>query len=348
MIVCNVDRFLAESIESILGQTFRDFEFIIVDFGSTDKSLSIILSYAVKDSRIRLHQIPHCSLPEARNAGCFLAQGRYIAIADADDVSLPDRLHVQVEFMEEHPGVGVVGGAVEFTDATGRPLFTHRHPLGDPEIREALMTHSVLWQPTAFIRRDAFGFVGGYRALFIQTEDYDLWLRISEHFQIVNLEEVVVKYRFHPHQVSMRKRTQQSLCILAAQLGAAARRNGVPDPLNSVHEITSESLAVLGVTKAEQQRQLASDRKDWIRHMCMAGEYPAALKTAQEALKFDLEYLEPWEIANLHLTVARLNWSQSRPLASALSVARAVLAHPVMVGRPLKPLLRRLSLVGPD
>ncbi len=101
MVMCNVDRFLAESIESILGQTFRDFEFIIVDFGSTDKSKAIASSYATKDSRIRFHEIPNCGLAEARNVSCSLARGRYIAIMDADDVSVPDRLMLQIEVHEE-------------------------------------------------------------------------------------------------------------------------------------------------------------------------------------------------------------------------------------------------------
>src|SRR6516225_9438340 len=81
MVVCNVERFLAEAIESILAQTFRDFEFIIIDYGSSDRSRSIISSLAAKDKRIKLHEIPHCILPEARNAGCFLAQGQYIALS---------------------------------------------------------------------------------------------------------------------------------------------------------------------------------------------------------------------------------------------------------------------------
>ena len=86
LVVCNVERFLGEAIESILRQTFREFEFIIVDFGSTDKSKEIVSSYAAKDVRVRLHEIPLCGLAEARNAGCFLARGKYIAIVDADDV----------------------------------------------------------------------------------------------------------------------------------------------------------------------------------------------------------------------------------------------------------------------
>jgi glycosyltransferase involved in cell wall biosynthesis len=103
MVVCNADRFLAEAIESILSQTFSEFEFIIVDFGSTDKSRSIISSYATRDRRVKFHTMSNCALPEARNAGCFLAQGQYIAIMDADDVSVRDRLKWEFEFMEEHP-----------------------------------------------------------------------------------------------------------------------------------------------------------------------------------------------------------------------------------------------------
>src|SRR6266852_208035 len=113
MVVCNVERFLAEAIESILGQTFKEFEFIIVDFGSTDRSKSIILEYQDKDNRIKFHTIPHCGLGEARNAAGFLAQGQYIAIMDADDIAVRDRLMWQIDFMEKHREVGVLGGGGE-------------------------------------------------------------------------------------------------------------------------------------------------------------------------------------------------------------------------------------------
>jgi len=154
----------------------------------------------------------------------------------------------------------------------------------------------------------------------------------------------VIQYRFHPQQVSMSKREQQSLSIVAAQHAAAARRNGVPDPLDTVEAISPETLEGLGIAKAEHQRRLAFDRQDWIRNMCMAGENAMALEAAREALEVDSEHLERKEIAELHLLAARLSWKQSHPMASMLSAARAVLAHPVMVGRPLKPLLRRLGM----
>ncbi len=347
MVTRNVEHFLQEAIESVLGQTFRDFEFILVDFGSTDNSKSIISNYAAADRRIRFHEIPHCGLAEARNEACSRAQGKYIAIMDADDVSLPNRLLWEVNFMEAHPEVGVAGGAVECINAAGRVLTTWRNPTENRMIQQAFTERCPLCQPTVLMRRDAFVGVGGYRAPFAPAEDYDLWLRIAEHSQIANLEKVVLKYRIHPHQVSLRKRTQQTLGVLAARASASRRRNGLPDPLDSVTEITPELLAGLGATKTMQQRQLVSDLRDWVRYLCNAGEYSAALEAALEALRRELHSIERWRVADLRLTVARLQWRQGRPLKSGLSAAHAVLTYPVMLGRPLKPLLRRIGLVSP-
>jgi GT2 family glycosyltransferase len=346
MVTRNADRFLVESIESILGQTFRDFEFIIVDFGSTDKTKTIISSYAAKDSRVRLHEVPSCGLAEARNAGCSLARGKYIAIMDADDISVPDRLMLETEFMEEHPRVGVLGGVTECIDATGRTLDLQSHyfPTQDHEIKTALAVCCPFCQPTVLIRREAFILVGGYRAVFAQAEDYDLWLRIAEHFQCANLTQVVLKYRIHPHQVSMHKRRQQTLCVLAAQVSQSSRQKKLADPLDSVEEITGDKLCEWGITHAVQQRHIVSDWHQWIRNMCRAGEYAVALNAAVDLLQSEFQDVERWQIADLHLTVAWLCWKQRRFLKSCLAACHAVMTRPVVLGRPFKSWLRgRLS-----
>lgn len=347
MVVCNVDRFLAESIESILGQTLRDFEFIIVDFGSTDKSEAIASSYAAKDNRIKLHKIPHCGLAEARNAGCFLAEGRYIAIMDADDIAVKERLMWQVDFMEKHPEVGVLGGVVEWVDVLGRSLLVTHQPIGNREIQSVLSNDNPLWQPTVLVRSEAFRSVGGYRAIFAQSEDYDLWLRIAERFQIANLEQVVLKYRIHPYQVTLRKRREQVLCALAAQAAAMSRRNGSPDPLNSVEKITPTVLASLGISEVTQQSALAMGYLGCIRNMWMAGEDSGGLNAANEILQSsDLEYAETWVIAELRCLAARFYWRQKRFLRSIMTAGHAVMTRPILVGRPLKPLLQWLGLIG--
>jgi len=338
MVVFNVDAFLAESIESILGQTFKDFEFIIVDFGSTDKTKTIVSSYAAKDGRITLHEVPNCGLAAARNAGGLLAQGRYIAIMDADDVSLPNRLKWQVDFLEKHPEVSLVGGATEWIDANGRSLGIHRFPTEDHKINSTLVIEFPLCHPTVLIRTRTFVLIGGYREAFVFGEDYDLWLRIVEQFRCANLSQVVLKYRNHPCQVQSSRARQQTLCLLAAQASASLRRNGKPDLFNSIKEITPAVLAALGVTEAKQR--VTADR-DWIRAMDEAGRYSTALNAATEALhSADWEYAERWEIASMRLTVARLYWKERRFARSFLTVGHAFIARPAMLVRPLKPFLR--------
>ncbi len=185
MITSNVERFLGEAIESVLGQTFRDFEFIILDYGSTDKSKDIVSSYAASDSRIKLSTIPPCTYIEAKIAACSLAQGQYIAIQDADDNSLPDRLLWEVEFMEKNPGVAVVGSAADWINSVGKYLLVSRPPTSHEEIKTAFLTSSPFVHTSVLMRREIFIQVGGYRKVLLYAEDYDLFARISERFPCV-------------------------------------------------------------------------------------------------------------------------------------------------------------------
>lgn len=347
MVIRNIERFLAEAIESILSQSFPDFEFIIVDFGSTDKSKDIAVCYAAKDSRIRLSYIPECSYIEAKIAACSLPIGRYIAIQDADDVSFPDRLKAEVDFMEKHPEVGLLGGAVQWIDSQGRFLTTAvDYPTEDHEIRLVLKERNPFWHPTVLIRREAFVRAGGYREPSSPSDDYDLWLRISEFYQCANLNQVVLKYRIHPQQLSLRQRKQQILCILAAQASASLRAAGKPDPLNSVKHLTPAVLAEMAVGEARQKASLAEGYSYWIKQVYAAGEYAAVIEVAAEMLEVcDGEGVEPRFISDVHLIVAKASWKQGKVFHSFLSFARAVFVRPRVIGRPFKPLLRLLRPV---
>jgi Glycosyl transferase family 2 len=345
MVVCNVDRFLAESIESILAQTFSDFEFIIVDYGSTDSTKDVVAHYAESDSRVCLHEIPHCGLGEARNAACSLAQGRYIGLMDADDVALPERLQLEVDFMEKHPKVGLLGAGVQWINAAGQALYVSCHPTDDTQLRKALVDYCAFWQPTVLLLREAFERSGGYRDPFSPAEDYDLWLRITENYQCANLEAVVLKYRMHSHQVSIRKRKQQTLGILAAQRSAAMRQNGETDIFGSVDTITPEVLTKVGVTQSMQDRAFMFDARRWIRHMTMAGEISAALDSALQLLRVDWTDIEEWQIADLYLVVAGFSWQRGEFGQSITSALRAVRIRPKVLGRPFRPWLQRIGLV---
>jgi glycosyltransferase involved in cell wall biosynthesis len=348
MVTRNVERFLAEAIESILDQTFLDFEFIIVDYGSTDGSKALIAEYASRDSRIKFECVAPCGLAEARNAGCLRARGEYIAVMDADDVALPEKLALQVAFMHEHPQVGLLGGAVRWIGTTGAPLRVDCVPTTDSALRKELEIRCPFWAPSVLMRTRLFALVGGYREAFAPAEDYDLWLRIVEHCECANLSNVILNYRIHPHQVSMRKRVEQTRGILAARVAAASRKSHGKDPFQNITEISTEALVALGVSCREQHNSLITDHQLWIRHMCLAGEFKTALSSTQDLLRSDLRDVDRWQVANLHLSAAGLLWREKRRWQSAIELVRAVLARPLVAGRPLKNWLRRLDLKYPS
>jgi Glycosyl transferase family 2 len=341
MSVFNGERFLAEAVESILDQRFREFEFIVIDDGSTDRSPSILDSYQSRDARIRVYHETHSGLVNSLNRGCELALGKYIARMDADDVASKDRLALQVDFMEVHQEIGVLGGTVEWINAAGKSFGFYNNPAEDREIKADLLLHRrcAFWHPTVLLRKEVFARAGGYRSNVVGAEDYDFWLRIAEDFQLANLETVLLKYRIHSGQVSIQKKIQQTLGTLAAQVAAKRRKDGLPDPLSEGKEITPDALVAWGIPLAEQRNEIFSDYRLWIRIMCAAGEYPIALKAARKVLEAGVEDVERWQVADLHLTIAKLLWRERQFLGSAISVGHAFLVRPLVAGRPVKRLL---------
>jgi glycosyltransferase involved in cell wall biosynthesis len=346
MSVFNGEEFLAEAVDSILNQTFRDFEFIVINDGSTDGSGAILDSCQKKDSRLRVYNQENKGLVESLNRGCSLAQGQYIARMDADDIAVRNRLMWQLDFMKEHREVAVLGGAVEFIDASGQPLYISRYPVGDREIKSALGEGCPLWHPTVLMRTDVFVWAHGYRMSCADAEDYDLWLRIAERAQLANLTTVLLRYRVHPGQVSQRKLKQQMFSSLAAQAAAVARRNGHPDPLVSVEQITPAVLTRLGVGEATQQRALTAGYLRWIRNMSLVGERSAVLDLWMDLLRSShSRYLDRRATADARLAVAEIYWRQRKYLRSLLTAGHAVITRPMVLGRPLRLLWHRFKKV---
>ena len=203
MPVYNAERYVAQAIESILNQTFSNFEFLIIDDGSTDRSLKILQQYAVRDQRIRLHSRPNTGLAVALNEMLQTARGELIARMDADDIALPDRFERQVSFLGDHAEVVCVGGSYEMIDDRGRFLTTLSVASDDPTIQQsALAGHGSICHPTAMMRRSALVQIGGYDASLLPAEDVDLWLKLGELGKLANLSAPVLKYRLHPGSVS--------------------------------------------------------------------------------------------------------------------------------------------------
>jgi hypothetical protein len=263
---------------------------------------------------------------------------------DADDVCLPGRLQAQVELLEKNSEIALTGGATDWIDAQGRSVGVRNFPTNPSEIKAILETRFPFNHPAITMRREAFESVGRYRKPFVFAHDYDLVLRMSERYACSNVEELVLKYRIHPQQVSMQKQEQQTLCRLAAQASARSRRNGKQDPLNTTEKITPETLVALGISEDRQRSVIASDRRNWIRSMSAANEYSAALSAANDLLHSDRSGVESWQIADLYLTMARMQWKQGLFWTSALSTMRAVATRPLILGRPLRGLVGRSSV----
>ena len=204
MSVWNGQRYLAEAVESILGQTFSDFEFIIIDDGSTDNSLKILEHYAARDRRIRLLPRENRGLVCSLNEGIAISRGELIARMDADDVSLPNRFAEQVSFLRANEDCVIVGTEVLMIDPDGDPLAIRGHQFDSDLIdRECLLGHgNALTHPSVMIRKSILKEVGFYDPDMVAVEDLDLYLRLCERGKAHNLQVVLLHYRQHPQSVN--------------------------------------------------------------------------------------------------------------------------------------------------
>ncbi|MBK1692149.1 glycosyltransferase family 2 protein [Ectothiorhodospira mobilis] len=196
MSVHNGRPYLSEAIRSILAQTFDDFEFIIVDDGSTDGSGEDLEQWESLDARIRLIRQENQGLPVALNRGLRDARGWFVARMDADDISLPERLEMQLNFMRRHPGTGVLGTGIARLDAWGN-LSTETWPLPSSPGLTLWRTlfDSALAHPTVMFRRDVLERFGGYDESLRRAQDFELWMRLALHTRMQSLPEVLLHRR---------------------------------------------------------------------------------------------------------------------------------------------------------
>jgi len=194
--VYNGEAFLPQAIESIIEQEFDDFEFLIINDGSKDRSAQIIQAFT--DPRIRYYENPrNIGRPCSLNRGLSLSRSPYIAPMDADDISLRQRLGKQVSFLDHHPEIGVISSSVQLIDGQGKPIGRRQYPLQPPLVRWSLCLFDPIAHPAAMMRRDVVEQVGGYREEMTTAEDYDLWRRLSSVTQLANLPSTLLSLRRH-------------------------------------------------------------------------------------------------------------------------------------------------------
>lgn len=234
MPVFNGERFLTEAAESVLASDFADFELLLlIDGGTTDGSAAVAARLAAKDRRVRVIEHPHAAPSIARNIGLDAARGEFVANLDSDDAMLPERLGRQVAYLDGHPECVAVGSRALIVDANNQPVRVSVRAYTHEEIDGAHLDGrgGTIMNPTATFRRSAATKIGGYSADLLTTgEDHDFWLRLAEVGRLVNLPEVLTRYRIHDRNASIGgTNSDRRLAITIEILTRTFARRGITD-----------------------------------------------------------------------------------------------------------------------
>lgn len=256
MATFNSRLYVEAAIQSVIRQSFKDFELIVVDDGSTDGGRELIEEYARTDGRIKIIYQEHQGLVYALNRGCHLARGEYIARLDSDDTATPQRFEQQVDYMRQST-VALLGGSIECIDQDGHGMFAINFPSWGQGLRDYLLINCYMAHTTVMFRKDIFMTLGGYRSQFEDAEDHDLFLRMSDHHVVDNLPAVLGNYRIHGDQISSKKASQQIISSIGARLAAWARRANQREPAWLGNTITRDDLISCGI-KGERIDALVS------------------------------------------------------------------------------------------
>lgn len=231
--VYNGERYLAAALDSVLAQTFADFELLVLDDGSTDGTRAIVLAAAARDARVRPILRENRGLVASLNELVAAARAPIVARMDADDICDPERFARQHAFLSAHPEVGLVGCWNAHIDAAGREAHVPGadHPTSHEAILAAMERGQTPFShPTVMFRRAVMQDAGGYHPAFRHCEDFDLWLRLADRTRLANLPERLLHYRRHEGQVSANHTLAQQWGSAVARLAWRERRAGRDDP----------------------------------------------------------------------------------------------------------------------
>lgn len=194
----NGSKYIGDCIQSILDQSYSNFEYIIIDDGSTDNSWDIIQQFSAKDDRIKVYRNErNLHVVRTRNKAFELCspESKYFAILDSDDIALPDRLDHQIEFLEKNKDFGIIGSNITIIDEKSNIIGYREYPENDEALKKVILRYNPFTQSSIIIRRSVIEEVGMYDKKWKVCSDYDLWLRIGEKWKLANIQEYLVKYR---------------------------------------------------------------------------------------------------------------------------------------------------------
>ncbi|MDP5134943.1 glycosyltransferase [Rheinheimera baltica] len=214
--VYNASVYLAEALQSILKQSFTDFELILINDGSTDNSESIILQFCNADERIRYISRENRGLIASLNEGISLSRGNFIARMDADDIAESTRFESQYNFLQRHIKVAALGTAYQLIDHSGRVIGSRKPPRYNWLIKPLFLFGSPFAHPSMMLNRRIIGDELWYDERYKHAEDYELWLRLSKKFKLANLAQPLLKYRVLSTSISRKFAHEQQQSVARA------------------------------------------------------------------------------------------------------------------------------------
>ena len=254
----NAEKFISKSIESIVNQSYLNYEFIIVDDGSLDSTKEIIKMYSRENSRIKLISKSNSGITETLNFGLRFCVGEWIARMDADDLSTFDRLEKQIVASQSSPNIGLIGSNAIFIDKFDRNLYYFSYPLKHDKLKKNLLSCNRFFpHSSAFFNNELVQSLGGYRSRAGIAEDWDLWLRIASKKEIKNINEPLVKIRLHDNQISKKSYYDQAydtrLVIVANHLSTKTNYDPIDvlteDEFKSFKMFIFKNLEKLGLSE---------------------------------------------------------------------------------------------------
>lgn len=221
MPVKNVEKYIDESLQSIINQTYKNIEIVIIDDHSQDETYNIIKNYQKIDKRIKIFRNSSTKyISHSLNTGIKHSKGKYIIRMDGDDYSYPNRIATQVKFMEKNPKIGVSGGSIDVCNEKLNILFTKCYPLNDHDIRKKIFYMSPFAHPATIWRSNMLKQTKGYNIHLFGAEDYDLYFRIGKMCNMANIDNILIKYRLSNHSFSYRKHIRQESLTLYIRMKA--------------------------------------------------------------------------------------------------------------------------------
>lgn len=301
MSVYNGERYLQEAVESVLQQTYTDYEFIIIDDGSKDRTWELLNAF--NDPRIRLiSNEENIGLTQSLNKGIQMSRGDYLARQDADDISTSERLAMQMRFLREHPEVGVLGTWVAYIDKQGQRIGTWATPGSPPLVSWSLLFGNCIAHPSVIVRRSLLRQGLTYRPEFPYAQDYDLWVRLNTKTQLANLTDVLYWRRVHEEMIGVKYSEQQDQTVRVVMQQAIKRvlaeevsdsliaklwRSSRGQLLNSHGDVKAVASLVVALYRAFTSKltldkgELAEVKKDAVRRLqdlavCHAEQFQAS------------------------------------------------------------------------